>query len=196
MKMRGGSRDAPPRTGGWERHETGSIAAPSAFRGEKHDQGRRFYYWYGSTNRLQDQTCYASTDLKHWTYKGIVLDLDVETNRIDVVYKESGTNAQHGIWLLSPDYLGVESRVFLWNTGGCEAPMIFRRNGTYYYATSATAWTVSTSTRYYSATSLSGPWSPMTNLHIWLPVTFSGNVPSVDYHQDWDLNLEEGTWRA
>lgn len=152
---------------------------------------------------------------------------------------KTGTNAQHGIWLLSPDYLTVERRIFLWNLGGREAPMVFKRNGIYYYATSATDWTVSTSTRYYSATNLAGPWSALTNLpmggsanswdsqcdfvlpikgsqdsmymyvgdrwekpdprregdYIWLPVTFNGNTPVVNYYQDWDLNLENGTWR-
>ncbi len=152
---------------------------------------------------------------------------------------KTGTNAQHGIWLLSPDYLTVERRVFLWNTGGREAPMIFKRNGIYYYATSATDWTVSTKTQYYSATNLAGPWSDLTSLqmgespnswdsqcdfvlplkgpkdsmylyagdrwekpdprregdYVWLPMSFKGDSPVVDYHQDWDLNLEAGTWR-
>jgi len=31
--------------------------------------------------------------------------------------------------------------------------------------------------------------------YIWLPMTFNGNIPIVNYYQDWDLNLEAGTWR-
>jgi hypothetical protein len=46
------------------------------------------YYWYGSANRFTDQTCYASKDLLHWTYKGVVLEAP-STNRVDVVYNET-----------------------------------------------------------------------------------------------------------
>lgn len=158
---------------------------------------------------------------------------------LNAVSWKTGTNAQHGIWLLSPDYLTVERRIFLWNRGGREAPMMFTRNGIYYYGTSATDWTTSTSTMYYSATDLEGPWSDLTPLsmpgssnswdsqcdlvlpikgtedtlymyvgdrwqkpdalrqgdYIMLPVTFDGDEPIVDYYQDWDFNLETGTWR-
>ena len=32
--------------------------------------------------------------------------------------------------------------------------------------------------------------------YIYLPMSFNGNVPVIDdYYQDWDFNLEEGTWR-
>jgi hypothetical protein len=261
------------------------------------------YYWYGGTNGFKDQTCYTSTDLVHWTYKGIVLSCPTDANRIDVLFNDltkqyvmilkyngngahlgiatcltpdgkftfkseslvdsaligdmsvyedadskaylaavswkTGTNAQHGIWLMSPDYLTVERRIFLWNRGGREAPMIFKRSGIYYYATSATNWTVSTATEYYSAQSLAGPWSAMTSMsmpgttnswdsqcdfvshikgakdsvymycgdrwekpdprregdYVWLPMTFNGAVPVVNYYQDWEINLDAGTWR-
>jgi hypothetical protein len=44
------------------------------------------YYWYGGANAARDQTCYSSPDLVHWTYKGVVLHTDVETNRMDILY--------------------------------------------------------------------------------------------------------------
>jgi hypothetical protein len=31
--------------------------------------------------------------------------------------------------------------------------------------------------------------------YVWLPVTFDGDAPVVDYYQDWDINMEAGTWR-
>lgn len=46
------------------------------------------YYWYGSANRFRDQTCYASKDLLHWTYKGVALEAP-GTNRVDVVHNAS-----------------------------------------------------------------------------------------------------------
>src|SRR6185369_15117089 len=38
------------------------------------------YYWYGSANGFKDQTCYKSTDLLHWTYKGVAIQA-ASTNR-------------------------------------------------------------------------------------------------------------------
>ena len=260
------------------------------------------YYWYGGTSRFRDQTCYTSTDLIHWTYKGVVLHVDVEANRIDVLYNEStkqyvmflkydgngaflgiatsptpdgpftfksktlvdgarvgdtsmfkdsdgkaylayvswatGVNRQHGIYLMSPDYLTLDKRIFLWDIRSREAPHIFKRNDIYYYGTSKTAGIQSSGTSYYTATNLAGPWSAAKPLptpdsnnswdsqvdfvfpiqgtqgtvymyagdrwiknqgrqgdYVWLPLEFDGDVPSLNYYQDWDLNLSAGTWR-
>ena len=48
------------------------------------------YYWYGSSmaGGFTDQTCYTSTDLLHWTYKGVVIKAP-GTNRMDVLYNDS-----------------------------------------------------------------------------------------------------------
>ena len=66
------------------------------------------YYWYGSANGFSNQTCYTSTDLMHWTYKGVVIKAP-GTNRMDVIYNDStkqyvmylktqnGTNCDMGI---------------------------------------------------------------------------------------------------
>lgn len=60
---------------------------------------RRFgdaYYWYGSANGFKDQTCYRSTDLLHWTYKGVAIQA-ASTNRMDVLYNEA--NKQYVMYL-------------------------------------------------------------------------------------------------
>jgi hypothetical protein len=151
-----------------------------------------------------------------------------------------GTNAQHGIYLLSPDYLTLDKRIYLWDIRSREAPHIFKRNGIYYYGTSRTAMIASSGTNYYTATNLAGPWSPAQPLntpgstnswdsqvdfvypiqgtqgtlymfagdrwtknlpqgrngdYIWLPMEFDGDAPTVNYYQDWDVNLSTGTWR-
>jgi hypothetical protein len=31
--------------------------------------------------------------------------------------------------------------------------------------------------------------------YVWLPMEFEGDVPTVHYYPDWELNLEKGTWR-
>ena len=71
-----------------------------------------------------------------------------------------GTNAQHGIYRMSDDYLTLDKRLFLWDVRGREAPHIFKRNGIYYYGTSKTAGIQSSGTSYYTAKNLEGPWSP------------------------------------
>ena len=52
------------------------------------------YYWYGlfawqDPKAWNDQTCYASKDLVHWTYKGVVLHVDAGANRMDVLYNDT-----------------------------------------------------------------------------------------------------------
>jgi hypothetical protein len=151
-----------------------------------------------------------------------------------------GTNAQHGIYRMSDDYLTLDKRMYLWNTPGREAPHIFKRNGIYYYGTSKTAGIRSSDTAYYTARDLAGPWSPARPLntpgsvnswdsqvdfvypftgmqgtlymfegdrwtknlpqgrngdYVWLPMEFDGDVPTVNYCMDWDLNIADGTWR-
>jgi hypothetical protein len=71
-----------------------------------------------------------------------------------------GTNAQHGIYRMSDDYLTLDKRIYLWDIRSREAPHIFKRNGIYYYGTSRTAGIQSSGTSYYTATDLAGPWSP------------------------------------
>jgi hypothetical protein len=44
------------------------------------------YYWYGW--KSTDQNCYASTDLLHWTKKGVIYTGSSWTNRMDVVYND------------------------------------------------------------------------------------------------------------
>lgn len=70
-----------------------------------------------------------------------------------------GTNAQHGIYLMSSDYLSLDKRIYLWDIPSREAPHIFKRNGIYYFGTSLTAWIDSSGTNYYTAKNLAGPWS-------------------------------------
>jgi hypothetical protein len=66
------------------------------------------YYWYGGAPGAIDQTCYSSTDLVHWTYKGVVLQAAAEANRMDVLYNAS---TQTYVMFLKYDgdsaYLGI-----------------------------------------------------------------------------------------
>ena len=152
-----------------------------------------------------------------------------------------GTNAQHGIYRMSDDYLTLDERVFLWDIRSREAPHILKRNGLYYYGTSRTAGIESSGTRYYTAKDLAGPWSRPESMatpgsrnswdsqvdmivpiegtegklylyfgdrwvqdlpkgrngdYIFLPMEFEGDKPILNYYQDWEINIEAGTWRT
>ena len=47
------------------------------------------FYWYGSPPPATDQVCYTSTDLVHWAYKGVIIKLPNDANRMDVLYNDS-----------------------------------------------------------------------------------------------------------
>jgi len=83
-----------------------------------------------------------------------------------------------GIYLLSPDYLKLEKRIFLWDIRAREAPHIFKRNNIYYYGTSRTAGIQSSGTSYYTATNLSGPWSS------------ARPMPTGDSKNSWDSQVD------
>jgi hypothetical protein len=181
------------------------------------------FYWYGSPPPATDQVCYTSTDLVHWAYKGVIIKLPNDANRMDVLYNDStkkyvmflkyignaaylgictatapegpftfvsqtlvdgskigdmsmykdddgkaylayvwdslGSNRQHGIYQMSSDYLTLNKRIYLFNVPSREAPMIFKRNGTYFYGVSETNGIDPSATRFYTATNLAGPWS-------------------------------------
>jgi hypothetical protein len=208
------------------------------------------YYWYGSANGFSNQTCYSSTDLLHWTYKGVAIQAP-GTNRMDVLYNDStkqyvmflktgtasacdlgiatsptpdgkftllGNNKVHGspigdmsVWQdtdgkaylayvwdsipgansggisqhalsqLSDDYLSVSKRMWLWNAGNREGPMLMKHHGLYYYLTSLTLWTQSTATQYYTAPNIAGPWT--TRLQ---PMLVPGNAKN----NSWDTQCD------
>ena len=100
-----------------------------------------------------------------------------------------GTNAQHGIYLMSDDYLTLAKRIYLWDIRSREAPHIFERNGIYYYGTSRTAGIESSGTNYYMAKELSGPWSQPE------PLTTPGSTNSWDSQVDMIIPIkgEKGT---
>jgi hypothetical protein len=84
---------------------------------------RRFgdlYYWYGAANGLRDQTCYTSPDLVHWTSKGIVLHLTVETNRMDVLY-----NAGTKTYVMFLKYNGNGANLGIATASAPEGPYTF-----------------------------------------------------------------------
>ena len=93
----------------------------------------------------------------------------------------SGGVSQHAFALLSPDYLTVSKRMWLWNRGSREAPMMMKRRGRYYYLTSLTLWTESTATQYYTATNLAGPWSNQL-----VPMMTPGNTKN----NSWDTQCD------
>jgi len=62
---------------------------PIATRSGCLDQFGDKYYWYGGGAPGYDQTCYESTDLVHWTYKGVALRTEADANRMDLLYNDT-----------------------------------------------------------------------------------------------------------
>jgi hypothetical protein len=93
----------------------------------------------------------------------------------------SGGVSQHALARLSPDYLTVAKRMWLWNRGSREANMVMKRNGLYYYLTSLTLWTESTPTQYYTARNIEGPWTNQL-----VPMMVPGNTAN----NSWDTQCD------
>jgi hypothetical protein len=74
-------------------------------------------------------------------------------------------NADLHVYRLTPDYLGIESRVQKLFAGSSrEAPAMFKRNGVYFLLTSAaTGWSPNQQ-KYATATSVTGTWSGLSNV--------------------------------
>lgn len=93
----------------------------------------------------------------------------------------SGGISQHAFAELSPDYQSVGKRIWLWNRGSREAPMMMKRRGIYYYLTSLTLWTESTATQYYTASNIAGPWTDRL-----VPMMVPGNTAN----NSWDTQCD------
>lgn len=93
----------------------------------------------------------------------------------------SGGISQHALARLSPDYLTVAKRMWLWNRGNREGNLVMKRNGLYYYMTSLTLWTESTASQYYTARNIEGPWTNQL-----VPMMVPGNTAN----NSWDTQCD------
>ncbi|MFG2511089.1 RICIN domain-containing protein [Streptomyces sp. NPDC048584] len=94
-------------------------------------------------------------------------DITVFTDTDGAGYMVSAARENYDlhIYRLTADYTGIASLVANpWPGGHREAPALFKRDGVYFMLTSgATGWSPNQQ-QYATATSLSGPWSAMTNV--------------------------------
>jgi hypothetical protein len=107
-----------------------------------------------------------------YTYRGSFRPLGFDSRDM-TVFNDNGTgylisatrvNADLNIYRLTPDFLGVESRVHtLWPGQYREAPAMFKRGSVYFLVTSgATGWNPNQA-KYATATSIAGTWSGLQN---------------------------------
>ncbi|NUQ99083.1 MAG: family 43 glycosylhydrolase [Streptomyces sp.] len=89
----------------------------------------------------------------------------VDTDGTAYMVSAANENYDLHIYKLTADYTGIASLVANpWPGGHREAPALFKRGGVYFMLTSAaTGWNPNQQ-QYATATSLSGPWTPMTNV--------------------------------
>jgi hypothetical protein len=110
-----------------------------------------------------------------YTWQGSFRPLDTHMSRdITVFVDTDGTgymisaareNYDLQIYRLTADYTGIAALVAdPWHNGHREAPALFKRNGVYFMVTSAaTGWSPNQQ-QYATATSITGPWTAMTNV--------------------------------
>jgi hypothetical protein len=65
------------------------------------DKYNGLFYWYGSPPPATDQVAYTSSDLVHWTYKGVIAKLPKDANRMDVLYNDTTKK-----WVMFLKYIG------------------------------------------------------------------------------------------
>ncbi|NEA68381.1 RICIN domain-containing protein [Streptomyces sp. SID12488] len=111
----------------------------------------------------------------NYTWQGSFRPLDTHMSRdITVFVDTDGTgymisaareNYDLQIYKLTADYTGIAALVAdPWHNGHREAPALFKRNGVYFMLTSAaTGWSPNQQ-QYATATSITGPWTAMTNV--------------------------------
>ena len=89
----------------------------------------------------------------------------VDTDGTGYMVSAANENYDLHIYRLTADYTAVDSLVANpWPGGHREAPALFKRNGVYFMLTSgATGWNPNQQ-QYATATSLTGPWTAMTNV--------------------------------
>ncbi|MBV7695874.1 RICIN domain-containing protein [Streptomyces sp. TRM70350] len=89
----------------------------------------------------------------------------VDTDGTGYMVSAARENYDLHIYRLTSDYTGVAALVAdPWHGGHREAPALFKRNGVYFMLTSgATGWSPNQQ-QYATATSITGPWTAMTNV--------------------------------
>ncbi|MFF1610253.1 family 43 glycosylhydrolase [Amycolatopsis sp. NPDC058278] len=112
----------------------------------------------------------SSTVCGDYTYRG-----RMKMNGSTLKYWDSGSFqdsdgtgyviAHNGnIFKLAPDYLSAVSQPLSKMCGNCESPALFKANGTYFFLFSGRTGWATNDNRYYTATSLAGPWTLQGNL--------------------------------
>ncbi|GAA3873319.1 RICIN domain-containing protein [Streptomyces lacrimifluminis] len=110
------------------------------------------YTWQGSFRPLN-------------THMSRDITVFVDTDGTGYMISAARENYDLQIYRLTADYTGVAALVAdPWHGGHREAPALFKRNGVYFMLTSgATGWNPNQQ-QYATATSITGPWTAMTNI--------------------------------
>ncbi len=83
--------------------------------------------------------------------------------------------------LMTPDYINLQKQMQVWSNSDREAELMMKRRGLYYYMTSKMLGIDPSETQYFTAPSISGPWT--TNL---VPIIAPGDA----YKTSWDTQCD------
>ena len=84
------------------------------------DKYNGLFYWYGSPPPATDQVVYTSSDLVHWTYKGVIIKLPKDANRMDVLYNDTTKK-----WVMFLKYIGNAAYLGICTADAPEGPFTF-----------------------------------------------------------------------
>lgn len=120
------------------------------------------YTYHGSFRPLKDS---GVTDHSKPGYMSRDCTLFVDDDGKGYFLSSSNENYDLHLYLLSPDYLTVQSRAALLFEGGHrEAPALFKRNNTYFLVTSASTGWDPNQAQYATSASLTNGWSSLKNV--------------------------------
>ena len=107
----------------------------------------------GPYTKLYDSTVYGVNTGDMSVYK----DDDKKAYYLYELWDNGKTSL--GFSLMTPDYINLQTKMQQWTNSDREAPMMMKRRGEYYYLTSLMMGIQATLTQYFTAPSLSGPWT-------------------------------------
>lgn len=146
----------------------------------------------GSDNWCKRGIATSPTPTGPYTYQFDSLVYGVYTGDMSVFKDDDGKayylyelwdngNTSQGFSLMTPDYMGLEKKMQQWPDHDREANMMMKNHGLYYYLTSLMRGIDPSETRYWTAPSISGPWT--TQL---VSIIAPGDV----YRNSWDTQCD------
>lgn len=153
-----------------------NVERPKVIYNEKTGRYVMWMHWENGKDYKEARCAIASCSAidGNYTYHGSFNPLGFMSRDCTLYKEDDGTayfisaardNADMHIYMLTPDYLGIDKHVnTLWLGAHREAPALFKNNGYYYMVTSGCTGWPPNQLKYSFTSSIEGEWSPLMNL--------------------------------